>query len=214
MTLPRMRRRLKFAGAAIIAVLAAIPAVASGAATLTLSMEPTVPSKGKPFQIIAQGTAESPSGQSRLAVYFAPGSGPCASTQPLEQASNSNRELITDGYIENGARIDRRGTFRGESFVDYAVKSGLVTGRYRACGYLSDEANHDATLVLARLDFTVGGTCASATARANKAKRALKNAKAQLKKANTSARKKTARKKIKQANKKLKTARKDRKALC
>lgn len=204
--------------ATIASVLAVTPAVTSAASTMSLGVEPAIPSEGKPFQVIAQGTRESPSGGSQAATYLNVAAEPCGSTEAFEGAKDEGREIASFSFEPNGP-YDLRGIFQGSVFAPYAVDSGLITGKYRICGYISDKTSAGGAppLAAARLDFTVGGTCASATAKVPKVEGQLKKAKAKLSKAgetNVKVRIKKTQRKVKLTRAKLKVAKEDRKALC
>lgn len=226
----RSRTGLGRAGAAVLALIVgclAIPSAASAANTLNLSLEPAIPGKGKPFQVIAAGTNDPSDQFDNRAVYvhFTQGLAPCASTEAFEDARpNSDRRVIARA-LDPGP-FDERGMV-SLSLQSYGFKSGVAAGHYRACGYLSRDTE-SLPVASARMEFTVGGTCATATNRETKAqaavkaaKKAMKKAKKAVKKASSkSARKKAkkslkaAKKQLKAAKKKLKVAQEDKAALC
>ena len=212
------RRGVLVALSALVA-LAMAPTSAS-ADTLSLGLEPAIPGKGKPFELIATGTATAGDNPS-LVVYFAPGSSACATTAALESenpnnSSGTNAELFVN--LEPGP-FEERTTFAGDGYFDNAFRSGVTVGHYRACGYIYDGGSQFGSTprVAARLEFTVGGTCDTATAKVIQAENALEKAKKKLKAAKESGDKqkiKKAKKAVKKAKKKLRIAKEDQTALC
>lgn len=212
---------------AAVVVLAVVPAGASAASTMSLSVEPAVPAEGKSFQVIAQGTRESPSGRSRGGTFLNVATEPCGSTDTFEKAKDEGREVGAFSLEPNGP-YDFRGVFGGAVLASYSVDSGLITGKYRICGYVTDDKSASSIsvppLVAARLDFTVGGTCPSATAKVTRVEGRLKGAKKKLsrakkklsksKKAGARVKAKKAQKKVRQIKRKLKSAKEDRTVLC
>ncbi len=209
----------------IATVVVVIPASAQAATSLSLSLEPTAPQTGKPFDLIATGFQDLPAEQQDgLSDYgsgvwaIAPGQSSCASNANLETAKPDviyhNSLFIYQGPFE------RRLTIDGFENRPYNEGSGLATGKYHACGYLYQDVNDTsstAPVARARLDFTVGGTCETATAAEQKAATQQKKAKKKAKKAKKSGNKKKAKKakkKLKKKKKALKSAAADREALC
>lgn len=241
--LSRGRNRLIIVSATVATVLAAVPVVASAQNSLALNIDPAIPAKGKPFQLIATGTSQTPFPDSGalndLYFGFGPGSFPCASTAGLEYAQveseNADRVVLT---LSNGASIgdgpfDVRETYSGGATSEsgriipkFAQANGLAVGHYRACGYINfrHQNVNQAPVATARLEFTVGGTCASAIAKQKRAKKALTRAKKRLavahkqlartKKAAVKKRARRARAKVRRARAKVRFARGDREALC
>src|SRR5688572_24964720 len=82
---------------AVSGVLLAVPSLASAANTLSLGLDPSLPAKGKPFQVVATGEAEPDERPGAaggydvvLRVYIGPGTSQCASTNALERANPDN----------------------------------------------------------------------------------------------------------------------------
>lgn len=187
----------------IALVLGFVPTTAFAAGSVALSIEPVIPGKGKPFQLRAVGTADNPTpGEdiSYVKAYFAAGLGPCASTADLEDNNPNGKEIIFKSFVRDGP-FNFTGVYSGGGEPFSVEPSGAAAGHYRACGYVQDQTIGFATRATTRLEFTVGGTCATATAREAAAKRKLKQAK-------------TRRKNVKKAKKALRLAAADRTALC
>lgn len=212
-----------------------LPAAAPAASTLSLSVKPAVPPKGKPFTLTAAGVRDSPGWGQDLAVYLAPGSSPCAATDDLERAKpiNSVFPIVEQRFEPSGPEpFEVTGTYKWALEDPFGFKSGVVAGRYRACGYLSVSGGGEPPIApVARLEFTVGGTCASAAAKQAKAQRSLRTANKSVKKAKSALKKakrggngkkvqkakkalKAAKKQLSKAKRKLKIAKDDRAALC
>jgi hypothetical protein len=197
------------------ALLVALPATASAAARISLGVSPGVPAKGKSFQINARGTAENPSGgKSYVLAYLAQGDSACASSPPLD-GSTSNGIRVLFESVANGGFI-KSATVSGGPYP-FASGSGVKTGRYRACGYVTDQAGDFTVRARDRLEFTVGGTCAKAKAKVATARRQLRKARKALRKARRSgsrARARRARKAVSKARKRVKSAKARRRTLC
>lgn len=214
--------RVLVAVAIAACALALAPSLASAAPSLSISVEPGIPAKGKPFNIILRGKAESAGGASWLKWSLSAGRAACGSTAALESAGDDDSSYTK--HIDGNLAFDERLAYAGGSGLSSDLKNGLKVGKYHLCGYLEDTMNEGTTLLASRLDFTVGGTCASSTARVSKyakavtrANKALKRAKRAYKR-NPSARNATrlrkAKAKVRKAKRSLKSARSDRKALC
>lgn len=211
----------------------AATATASAANTLALSIEPQIPGEEKPFQVIAEGTAstvviDEQESWVSLGVGLGPQDAPCSSTAALEDSLVENERGIWGWWTSSvlgGYSADNT------PFSEREVFSGRPVGKYRLCGYIHEYAFWTHTYASYRLDFTVGGTCETATTRALVVTKSLRAATKKLKKAkrNLRAAKKRGRKgKILRAQRKVKAARRqvnkakrqkataleDRKALC
>ncbi|MDF1602536.1 hypothetical protein [Nocardioides sp. YIM 152315] len=158
-------------------------AAAAPGDSIALGVAPQVPGRDDSFQVRATGTATDGSGSIYVSVLLAPGAPACPPTADLAEATF---------YDQEG---DDRWGFWLENWIDETydvaeVFAGRPTGRYRLCGYLHDTFRDPmATTVV---DFTIGGTCASAAAQVTakeksvakklktlkRAKRALRSAKA------------------------------------
>ena len=213
------------------------PGSAWAANTLSLSMEPAIPGKGKPFQLIATGNADpAETYDAHLQLFFAPGSSGCASTAALEDANPANHPSspATDVDPVEGP-FDERYVLGADPFKEtsnehsHTLRNGMRAGHYRVCGYLSNNTSgNNLPLAAARLPFTVGGTCESATAKharaqsdrkaakrtVRKAKRAWRNASTRKQRRKAARALKAAKRALKKANRRLKTATEDRDALC
>jgi hypothetical protein len=207
--------------ATVFAWLVGTSGVASAADTLTVDIDPRVPGKGKPFAVHASGTRDLNGNTESLIVYFAPGLGSCADRVMEEEAKPDPVPFINAPLGDPGTDdepFDRHVSIPGQVDSDYpgAFRSGLRAGHYHLCGYLYHQpANPPATT--ARLEFSVGGTCDTATSAVVVARAALKKARKRLEKAKDSGdenRIKKAKKAVKKAKKKLKAAEEDAAALC
>lgn len=199
-----------------VAVAALGPLSGTAAAnSIDLSIEPGAPQKGKPFQLGARGTAVD---GYYVSFGFAEGGSACASTSELEWAKRDSYKLEEQwSFSSSPEQFDYRRVYpRITSDMPFDYKNGVAAGHYRACGYLTDAAE-DAPLATDRLEFTVGGTCSSATAKVGKAKSAVDRAKDKRKAAkqsDNSKKLKKAKKKLKKSKERLRSARQDRRALC
>jgi hypothetical protein len=227
----RMRaiRRTVIATALTCVGLFLAPSLAQAANTLNpLTLEPTAPAKGKPFELTATGTAEPNEAPGAAggydiyaSVYLAAGQSACASTRTLERSNPAN--LV--GFTFSGTNKDlpagpfeERGQYSsGPGSVDEEAQGyGLKAGFYRACAYLWKSSDSE-VVAAERLVFTVGGTCETATSSVAAAEQALAKAKQKLKDAKESGDKKKikkAKKAVKKAKKKLRIAKEDQAALC
>jgi hypothetical protein len=201
--------------AAFSCVLMAMPAMALSATSLALSVEPAIPGKNKSFQVRATGVADSPTEDIAMSVVLNPGLQPCSSTGSLEAAKVEEDTTDTAGYWFTSFLGGN--TPENVPFDEFRVFDGRPVGHYRLCGYLEEQKESGRLLASARLEFSIGGTCASSTAKVAKADAKLKSAKTKLASAQASgvkARINAARGQVKKARAKLKVAKEDRKALC
>ena len=213
--------------ALVACVAAALPAAASAAPSMSLSVDPAVPGIGKRFYAVSKGVRESPPneagpGSSRVSVFQNVAREPCAPTYELEAAKTRD----ADGYtmIDFGGVADGPFEYRSDVQNKYpdarwTLRNGLRAGRYRFCGYLTNDDAYPVPppFVLTRLDFTVRKNCANAREDAVFAAQTLKNEKKALKftlKRSAKRYHKQGRSRVKKAKRKLKKARRVRKALC
>ena len=101
----------------VACVAAAVPAAASAAPSLSLSVDPAVPGIGKRFYAIPKGVRETPPneagpGSSRVSVFLNVAREPCAPTYELEAAKTRN----ADGYtmIDFGSVADGPFEYRSD----------------------------------------------------------------------------------------------------
>jgi hypothetical protein len=145
---------------------------------------------------------------------LAPGKSTCP-TSPDPSGSGPEGIRVIFESVGNGA-FDKTGTVSG-GIYSFASGSGVQTGHYRACGYVTDQAGDFAVRAIDRLGFTVGGTCSGARAKLRKAKRQLRRARRALRRARrqgSRARIRKAKKATRKAKKKVKSARTSRALLC
>lgn len=184
---------------------------------MSLSVEPARPAKGKPFQIIARGGGEGSEGL-ELDVFFTDAKG-CPGRDAMAADSRVVRLISRNNLPEP---FDVRGTYSGGTGKAYDLDAGVRSGRYQACGYITQPDGGN--LVLARLQFGVGASCQAAVIRVYKAVSALNKASKALKRARRSYRRngssrnfkrlKAAKRKARKVEKTLKRARSDRRLLC
>jgi hypothetical protein len=205
--------------ATTVGLLVLFPAGASAANTLRLSTEPAIPKKGQPFSFIAQGNLDHET--AALTRGFAPGDASCPSTAELATAGQGVYYYDAASTRLRRGPFDKRRVFSGSGgqLPDSAyLNRGLAVGRYYACGYVHFEGEEDRLpIVAARMEFTVGGTCASSTDAVTRARSKLNRARASLRKARRSGNARAirrARTRVSKAKRALKRAQADRKALC
>lgn len=202
--------------AATVVALLAAPAGASAAAGISLSLTPSVPGEAKPFQIAATGTAERPGGgRSYVIVVVGPGKSACAATPGIEWSSSNGIRVMFESVF-NGS-FSKVAIVQGGAYSSFASGDGLEKGRYRACGYVTDQAGDFTVRATDRQEFTVGGTCAAARSRLSRANRRLRRARRALRRARRqgSARSiRKAKRAVRKARKRVRTARDTRDLFC
>jgi len=192
--------------------------------SLEISQYPHVPGNNKPFQVTATGNHSGGGGGSvYIHVYLWPRTQVCPPTNQL-----------ADAVYYDVAPHPRWGVWGDnwvpEEFSLTEVFDGRPVGKYRMCAYLNSTWSDP--MAVDQVDFTIGGTCASAKKqlkaaqkKVTKKQKALRKAKQALKKAKKQHRKKAVIKKLakkvkkaktqrNQAKKKVNKAKNKRKALC
>jgi hypothetical protein len=202
--------------AAAVGLALAVPSSASAAASISLRITPSVPGEAKPFQVAATGTAERPGGdRSYVIVYVGQGDSACAPGPGIESTSSNGVRVMFES-VSNGS-FSKTAFVLGNGYYSYYEGDGLEEGKYRACGYVTDQSGEFTVRATDRQEFTVGGTCAAARSKLARANRRLRRARRALRRARRagSARRiRRAKRAVRKARKRVRSARATRSKFC